>query len=364
MTDLNPEKSGSWYSLQRPIVDDDWPVFAGLAITGVLALFVGHLAGSPGPETRRQFVDAPSTEQPDVEPIPEISEPPEVPSPAPTPPDLPFADIDPLGFHAPVPIQTTSFISLFGNGHNRKIWYEADYAGEGHYLVDFSPDNVNRSANGLQISVVRKPDTDTRNKWTAAEVSTHQQFGHGRYEVVMRPSDDSGVISSFFTYTGPYFGDPQDEIDIEFVGKNTGQVEFNTFNRGRSRGHYKYDLGFEAAKSLNLYAFEWHPDRIVWFVNGEEVYELNGDASNLPSNPGKLYMNIWTGTPISWHGRPTFGDRSSAFYACASFRAFDTESRECSDLYLDKIMRRRADEIKAERRAISELETAETSDDS
>ena len=56
----------------------------------------------------------------------------------------------------------------------------------------------------------------SRSRGFRAALDAKAATGYGRYEVVMTAAKGNGIISSFFTYTGPYFGDPHDEIDFEF----------------------------------------------------------------------------------------------------------------------------------------------------
>lgn len=58
---------------------------------------------------------------------------------------------------------------------------------------------------------------------------TQNRYHYGLYEVCMKPAKSDGIVSSFFTYTGPY-DEPKtqwDEIDIEFLGKDTTKAQFN-----------------------------------------------------------------------------------------------------------------------------------------
>ena len=71
-----------------------------------------------------------------------------------------------------------------------------------------------------------------------AEVKSTDFYGYGDYEVIMKPSTAYGTASTFFIYTGPYDlnaegkPNPWDEIDIEFLGKNTNRVQFNYYVNG------------------------------------------------------------------------------------------------------------------------------------
>lgn len=135
-------------------------------------------------------------------------------------------------------------------------------------------------------------------KWSGGEYRTREWFHYGMYEVRMKPIKNNGVVSSFFTYTGPSDNKPWDEIDIEFLGKDTTKVQFNYFTDGEGDHEYIHDLGFDAAEELHHYAFEWLPDSITWYVDGVEVYRA---TDNIPQTPGKVMMNTWPGIGVdSW----------------------------------------------------------------
>lgn len=114
----------------------------------------------------------------------------------------------------------------------------------------------------------------------------------------MKPIKNDGVVSSFFTYTGPSDNNPWDEIDIEFTGKDTTKVQFNYFTNGRGNHEYMHDLGFDASEDFHTYAFEWYEDKILWFVDGVEVHSAD---KQIPVTRGKIMMNAWCGTGVdSW----------------------------------------------------------------
>lgn len=246
---------------------------------------------------------------------------------------LPYIDMFPARTGNPLALESDAFINMFGDGDLSKSWYYAHYRGQNHYWVDFIRDNVVSTANGLDIYIREKAAATDRFRWTAGQLSSRNRPGFGRYEAIMKPAYGSGLVSSFFTYTGPYFGDPHDEIDFEFVGRNPRQVEINSFRNGRRNGYKRVNLWFDATADYHLYAYEWRPDSIRWFVNGRLVGELVGDERVIPQTPGAIYLNLWSGRPKEWHGRPTFGRQAVVSYACVSYRPLYDNSRSCSDFY-------------------------------
>ena len=131
--------------------------------------------------------------------------------------------------------------------------------------------------------------------YSGAEFRSRDFYGYGMYEVVMKPIKNDGVVSSFFTYTGPSDSNPWDEIDIEFLGKDTTKVQFNYFTDSKGNHEFLYDLGFDASEEFHTYGFDWQADSITWYVDGEAVYTA---TENIPSTPGKIMMNVWPGTGV------------------------------------------------------------------
>ncbi len=166
-------------------------------------------------------------------------------------------------------------------------------------------------------------------------MNSRETFGYGRYEAIMRPARGSGLVTAFFTYTGPTFGDPHDEIDIEFLGSDTTRIHFNYFRNGERGSAATFDLPFDASRTDRLYAFEWRPDGITWFVENEAIYSTVAGDGKVPVAAGKVIFSAWTGKPYmaAWHGEPDFGAKASARFACISFTPLGETGQRCSDTY-------------------------------
>lgn len=148
------------------------------------------------------------------------------------------------------------------------------------------------------------------NGYYGGEYRANDTYSYGLYSVCMKAAKCSGVISSFFIYTGH----PWDEIDIEFLGNDTTKIQFNYYTDGVGGHEYIYDLGFDASEEFHEYAFLWEPDRITWFVDGVEVYRAE---KNIPSHPGQIMMNVWNTIGVDgWCGRLD----ESALPATAEYR--------------------------------------------
>lgn len=158
--------------------------------------------------------------------------------------------------------------------------------------------------------------------YSGGEYRSKNFYSYGRYEVRMKAIKNDGVVSSFFTYTGPSDNNPWDEIDIEILGKDTTKVQFNYFTNGKGNHEYMYDLGFDASEDFHNYAFEWYEDKIVWYVDGVEAHTA---TENIPVTPCKIMMNAWCGTGVDgW--LKAFDDTNMplhAEYETISFKPFE-----------------------------------------
>ncbi|MEH6810513.1 MAG: family 16 glycosylhydrolase [Hyphomonas oceanitis] len=228
-----------------------------------------------------------------------------------------------------------SFNLSFRDSFNGEDWYVSDFTLKSTFFrVGWIPANVHYHPPSISLELNRKPAPPQ--PFSGAEVQKRGFYGHGRYEVVMQAAPGSGAVSSFFTHTDATFGDPHDEIDIEFLGKNTRQLHANIFTKGKTRGSIYIDLPFDAAEEVHLYAFDWQPDKIAWYVDDKLVKTVTSRDRPIPETPGRIIMNIWTGTSqqYSWHGEPTFADPTQASYYCVSFRKAGDASPQCSDTFI------------------------------
>jgi len=176
----------------------------------------------------------------------------------------------------------------------------------------WKPENVKFNNGQMAITI----DRDWSG-YTAGEYRTKDYFGYGLFQVSMKPIKNPGVVSSFFTYTGPSDGTQWDEIDIEFLGYDTTKVQFNYYTNGVANHEYLYNLGFDASQSFHTYGFDWSQNAITWYVDGKAVYTATRD---IPKTPGKIMMNAWNGKGVDDWLR-AFNGRTgiTAYYDWASY---------------------------------------------
>ena len=92
------------------------------------------------------------------------------------------------------------------------------------FNVTWRKENVTFENNAMQI-VIGKDTKPGTVPYSGGEYRSKEFYGYGRYEVRMKAIKNDGVVSSFFTYTGPSDNNPWDEIDIEILGKDNYFLE-------------------------------------------------------------------------------------------------------------------------------------------
>jgi beta-glucanase (GH16 family) len=194
---------------------------------------------------------------------------------------------------------------------NPQNWAVADYI-FGHPFFDTDWRATQLSANsGLTLKLT--PQKGRENAYIGASLRRYKPTGFGRYKVTVQAARGAGVITGFFTYTGPHYGTRHDEIDIEFLGKNTRQIHLATFVDGKM-WHKFIDLGFDAADKPHSYAFEWDQNSVRWYVGDKMIYQRQAKDGAIPSVPSMLFANIWAAAPSikAWSGATAKGTNATA----------------------------------------------------
>ncbi|WP_137680711.1 family 16 glycosylhydrolase [Aurantiacibacter suaedae] len=191
------------------------------------------------------------------------------------------------------------FVDSF-DSENERLWFVSHGWRNGDWAVNDWRRSQVRFDDKLRLTLARKK-TD-KAEFSGGEVQTRRKYGHGYYEVKMRAAPASGTVSGFFTYTGPSFGDPWDEIDVEILGSKPREVMFTYFRDGEKVSHI-HQLGYDATAEDHVYGFDWQPGYIRWYVDGELAHEATGEGLPLPIKKQKIMASLWGSQQLtSWVG--------------------------------------------------------------
>jgi beta-glucanase (GH16 family) len=133
----------------------------------------------------------------------------------------------------------------------------------------------------------------------------------GRVEVTMKAAPGAGIVSSLVLLS-----DALDEIDMEWLGSDSSEVQTNYFSKGQTasynRGQFNPAPNNQA--EFITYTIDWTSERIVWYVGGTVVRTLTFDAAagQYPQTPMQVKFGAWAGGDpsnppgtIEWARGPT-----------------------------------------------------------
>lgn len=199
--------------------------------------------------------------------------------------------------------ENASVIADFRKGETPLFFASDGWTNGSCFDCGWYKENTSFDKNVLNLTIDK--DSSGKYNYSGAEYRTADTYHYGYYETSMQAIKNDGVVSSFFTYTGPSENNPWDEIDIEVLGKDTTKVQFNYYTNGVGNHEYMYDLGFDASEGFHTYGFDWQPDHITWYIDGKAVYTA---SDNIPSTAGRIMMNVWPGTGVDDWLKPFNGN--------------------------------------------------------
>ncbi|MFY8272750.1 glycoside hydrolase family 16 protein [Pseudoalteromonas sp. SSDWG2] len=213
---------------------------------------------------------------------------------------------------------------------NEDIWSKGDGAVGTEAACRFQPQGVSVEGGLLNLNITQEhvasgwsQDHQAQKsayEFSCGEIRTNptKRVKYGRFETRMKaPSRTvaSGYISSFFTYT--HEGKPKEweEIDVELEGGRPDKFQANLIyglDAGnwwgtRKWGAWEDKINIAPADEWRVYAIEWTPKAIKWFVDGK-LYKTLSQAdldcqprckneqklpTPIPDNLTQLMMNFW-----------------------------------------------------------------------
>jgi uncharacterized protein (TIGR03437 family) len=218
-----------------------------------------------------------------------------------------------------------------GSGVNPQKWtLETGGWGWGNNELEYYTNRLQNAylENGsLVIKAINEtytgPDGVTRN-FTSARLKTQDKFAqaYGRFEARIKIPYGQGIWPAFWMLGNdiPQIGWPRcGEIDImENIGKEPSTVHGTIHGPGYSGGAgigaaYTLPNGERFADAYHIYAIEWQPELIRWYVDGN-LYktvtknDLPAGGAWVFNHPFFLLLNVAVGG--NWPGNP---DASTVF---------------------------------------------------
>eukprot|EP00475_Leptophrys_vorax_P023802 TRINITY_DN3271_c0_g1_i1.p1 TRINITY_DN3271_c0_g1~~TRINITY_DN3271_c0_g1_i1.p1 ORF type:complete len:384 (-),score=109.28 TRINITY_DN3271_c0_g1_i1:126-1277(-) len=122
----------------------------------------------------------------------------------------------------------------------------------------------------------------------------------------------SGLVYTFITQSDPTKTNP-DEIDVEILGKNTGQIQTNMYVNGSGYNvNYQPFSGYSMVSQSVKLGIKWKSSEIQWYVNGNLV-RTRSNAGFTKSQ--YVWSSIWDGSSVSsWAGTVNWASGPTSNY--------------------------------------------------
>ncbi len=178
---------------------------------------------------------------------------------------------------------------------------------EQQYYTD-RPEN-STVKDGKLVITARSEEYENR-YYTSARLKTHglAQWLYGRFEIYAKLPQGKGIWSAVWLLPADYYKHPDwpkcGEIDVmENVGKGPGviygTVHTNKYNHMRGTQKSATTTVDDCYSAFHLYAIEWSPTRITWYVDDKEYYHFDKESDDVDvwpfTVPFSLIMNISVG---------------------------------------------------------------------
>ncbi|KAI1346985.1 concanavalin A-like lectin/glucanase domain-containing protein [Xylaria sp. FL0043] len=151
------------------------------------------------------------------------------------------------------------------------------------------------AADGTTIDYSDKGAAFTMKKETEAPTITSTKYiFFGKIDVEVECAPGQGIVTSSVLQS-----DDRDEIDWEWIGSDTAQVQTNYFGKGDDstfdRGGYSKVAN--PATTTHTYTIDWTKDYVHWIIDGTLVRELKyedaKDGTRFPQTPAQLKLGTW-----------------------------------------------------------------------
>lgn len=199
-----------------------------------------------------------------------------------------------------------------GGELDRSVWNTCHWWDDGGCTISsneelewYLPEQVSVSDGRLRLTAARErvetPEDGTfefRSGMVTTGPPQHDgtsrfDFTYGRVEARVKVPDGTGLWAAFWML--PSSEESRPEIDIlESLGDDTSTWKFHFHPEDRERRSDGHDVaGPDLSAGFHDIGVDWEPERIRWFIDGEQVWEVEGD--HVPDEPMYLVLNLAVG---------------------------------------------------------------------
>lgn len=119
---------------------------------------------------------------------------------------------------------------------------------------------------------------------------------YGKICANMTSSQGKGVVTAFILMS-----DVKDEIDFEFVGVDTDNVQSNFYSQGVTVYTNSDNLTVSNTVAPHKYCVDWSPDELKWTVDGKDLrtvqrsdtWNKTSGRFDYPQTPSRVMLSLW-----------------------------------------------------------------------
>ncbi|KAJ4299687.1 hypothetical protein N0V90_004933 [Kalmusia sp. IMI 367209] len=247
-------------------------------------------------------------------------------------------------------LMENDFLHTSGDNATEFGWQPQQYNvsandARGPYGKDFDLANV--KLNPLK-------DSDT---WSGAS----QDGGDAGLQLWVRGDHSPGLVGSAEVATvredalyGSFrFYNNSQEIDMEFLSRQfngsqgtvqlvlqSSQSVINGYDASGTSGYQIEHLPFRPDERFHEYRFDWSPDRVIFYVDGQIMHEM---TQGIPTSSGHMFMNHWSNGDPKWSAGPPAEDTAmTVSYVKAYFNSTDasrhkSHNKQCPTFDASKV---------------------------
>jgi len=194
-----------------------------------------------------------------------------------------------------------------GKALNRDVWNDQYWHGRTHgpELQWYAPDVFEVSKGRLRVKAEKRDagEGDDKRPYTSGVITTLGRFSqeYGWFEIRAKFPAGKGYWPAFWLLPETKAWPP--EIDVlEILGHEMNKVYMTNHWKDDAGKHQQNGgswVGPDFGKDYHVFAVDWRPDVIIWYVDGIERYRSD---RGVPSGPFYVIANLAVGG--EWPGSP------------------------------------------------------------